>query len=89
MAELLSKCEPRSRKDHICDAYKIVIDHWNYGYPLTYTELRHIVMARKNKGLIKKGDIYLKQNIKDGNIYTFRAIPEMYNICVKYDMFYD
>lgn len=80
---------PVARKDHLCDAcewFKYDIDNL-YG-ELTFSEWRTIVKAKHNDWKVKKGQKYIKQaNIQDGEIRTFKAIPEIHAICIKHDLY--
>lgn len=63
-----------------------------FSYPgrsrMTFSELRKIVEARKTDFTIHKGEKYLCQVLVDGSDkWTFRAIPEMHKICLKYDLY--
>jgi len=56
----------------------------------TFAERRQIVIARRNGWRIKKGEKYVKQFTKCcGDIGTFRAIPAIHAICVKYKIYQD
>ena len=87
--EILSETKPKARKDYNCMACE-----WfnNSGYiaeeELTKEELAAYKKAEDSNFEIKKGEEYIRQNNKyDGEIYTFRAIPEMHEICIKYDLY--
>lgn len=55
---------------------------------LTFAERRQIVKARRNGWLIKAGEQYVKQAIKDcGDFGSFVAIPALHEICLKYDLY--
>lgn len=88
--EALSETQPFAKKEHDCDACE-----WlnNSGYTneedLTPDEWKSYQLAKSNGFKIKKGESYIRQNNKfDGEIYTFKAIPAIHDICIKYD-FYD
>jgi hypothetical protein len=86
MPELISQTKPKARKSYNCEASQfLTIDGLPLG--LTFKELRAVVTARKNIWKILKGEIYLRQCCKDGDVYTFRAIPEIHEICIKYDIY--
>lgn len=87
--EILSETTPVANKDHECDACE-----WlnNSGYAnegdLTEGEWKDYQLAESNGFKVKKGEKYVKQNNKfDGDIYTFKAIPAIHNICLKYDLY--
>lgn len=88
MIEVLSESTPKARKDHDCMACEFILNNGVDGMGFTRTELRVISKARKNGWKILKGDVYMRQNNKfDGELYTFKAIPEIAEICFKYDLF--
>lgn len=78
-----------SRKDSECQACEWINNSMSkWGNPFTFTEWRAIVKARLNKWIIKKGDPYLLQvNVNSDGLYTFKAIPEIHAICIKYDIY--
>lgn len=87
--EILSESLPKARKDHECMACE-----WlnNSGYAtkedLTKDEWLAYQLAESNKWTIKKGQKYIRQNNKyDGRVYSFTAIPEIHEICLKYDLY--
>ena len=81
---LLSESMPIARKEHNCNACDFAFEDIT-GY--TFDELRSLVTARRNKYKILKGQKYVKQNIKDTDgIRMYKAIPEIHDICVKYDL---
>lgn len=87
MIEVLSDSTPKARKEYDCMACDWINESWGY-YNFTFSELRKIVNARKNGYKIKKGEVYINQrNIFDARFYTFRAIPEMHEICLKYNIY--
>jgi hypothetical protein len=83
---VLSESEPIARKQHNCSACEFILDCGVHGFGYTFAELRLIAKAKRNNYKIVKGQKYLKQNnVCDGEIYTFKAIPEMHELCLKYD----
>lgn len=78
---------PIAKKDYDCDACEWLsasIGDFN----MTYQEAKQYIKAKRNGFMIKKGQLYKKQFMKaDGEVYTFRAIPEIHNICLKYDLY--
>ncbi len=88
MIELLSESNPKARKDDNCMACDWIINTDLQDIPLTFADLRLIVKAGRSGWKIRKGDMYLKQPVKfEGEIRTFRAIPEIHDICIKYDLY--
>lgn len=84
-----------ARKDHNCMACDWFYNGFDWLSHLSFSDRRAIAKAKriadKNNGMIKKGERYAYQNIKgcDGELYTFRAIPEVLEICQKHDLFSD
>jgi len=53
-----------------------------------WTEKRAIIKARRNNWKIQPGQRYIRQAVVwEGRLGTFKAIPEMHDICVKYDLY--
>ena len=89
MDTLLTNKKPKARKVYHCMAWDWLEQAWPLGEHLTFSEMREVVKAKRNKYRIKKGEQYLYQTgIQDGDLVTFRAIPAIHDICIKYD-FYD
>ena len=89
MIEVISETTPKARKEYDCEACD-----WfgetaiNSQGEFSVSELRIIALAKRHKGKIQKGDKYLKQvNKYEGSVYTFRAIPEMHKLCLKYGLY--
>ena len=83
---ILSESEPVARKDHNCMASDFILNQGVSGFGYSFSELRIIAKAKKNGYKIIKGQKYIKQNnIQCGDIYTFKAIPEMHEICLNHD----
>ena len=88
MITVLSESMPKARKTHRCMASEIILGSGINGFGYSFSDLRIIVAAKKNKFKIVKGQHYLRQNNKcDGDIYTFKAIPEMHQICLDHDLY--
>ncbi len=89
MSIILSKSTPVARKAHHCDALQYVLADYEDGM-YTYAELRQIVKAKRQRGMILPGQRYLRiVQIYDGDFGVFRAIPEIDDICCKYDLYFD
>lgn len=78
-----------SQKDRECQACEWIsnsIDKW--GNPFTFAEWRAIVKAWRSNWMIRKGEPYVLQVLKNSDdFWTFKAIPEIHAICLKYDIY--
>lgn len=91
MIETLKQTMLKARKNHDCMACEWINNAGVplRGYTFTFSEWRALINARENNWQIQKGDLYLNQrNIDCGDIFTFKAIPAIHDICIKYD-YYD
>ena len=89
MANLIRTDTPIARKAYHCDACEYVRESVNQGF-FTLSEYRQIVKAKRQGWSIKAGQQYIKQIQADqGDIITYRAIPEMDMLCHKYDLWPD
>jgi len=82
----------KAKKDYICDACDSLCDYLFESEITGFTiaEYRAIVRAKRNRFMIKKGQEYLRQaNVCGGDFMVFRAIPEIHDICLKYDIYQD
>ena len=87
MCDLISASTPTARKDHGCMAYDWIDNCFDLE-DLTPDEQHNFLQAKGNKGMIKKGTKYIRQCLNDGGrLFTFKAIPELHKICLKYDMY--
>jgi len=88
METLLTDKRPIAKKEYNCMACDWL---WNAGQLellLNSTELQQIEVAKSNSYKIQKGEQYVRQTgIQDGELITFIAIPEMHDICLKYDLY--
>ena len=88
MSELISERKPIARKDHDCMACEFIFSEGVNGFGYSFQELRIIAKAKKNMCKIKKGDKYINQTMRyEGELYTFKAIPEMHLICLNHDLY--
>lgn len=89
MARLIAQTEHVARKEHYCMASDFINEGGNLrGYTFTFSEWRAIIKARDNNWKIIPGQKYLKQFVSyEGSAYTFKAIPEIHAICLKYDYY--
>ena len=87
---IIHESNPRARRNYSCDACNFL---FNLNFPseigLTFSECRAVIKARKSGYRILKGERYIRQFNGDNsrNVWTFRAIPEIHNICAKYDLY--
>jgi len=88
--ELIKEANPKARKNHDCDACHWVLHEGINRMGYTRPELRVLSKARKSNWQILKGDKYLRQLNRDiGDLVTFKAIPEVHKICLKYNLYPD
>lgn len=89
MSVLISESRPIARKPHRCGAYEWIMETYEDG-SFTYQELRQIAKVRRNKGMIMPGQKYIRQaQIYEGDFCVFKALPDMDEICRKYDIYPD
>jgi hypothetical protein len=93
MCFLIHHQEPIAQKDYSCDAIEIIEQSGGLGYAasqlgFSYAELRVLVRARRDEWKIKKGQVYIRQRVTDGgDIWTFRARPEIHEICLRHNLY--
>ena len=81
---------PKARK-----AYRCMASDWIVNGDLseifrccTWDEKKDIIRARRNNWMIQPGQKYLRQAmVWEGRMGTFKAIPEMHDICIEYDLY--
>lgn len=78
-----------ARKDYECHACKAFTTWGDIDdYELTDEENIIFKMARADDFKIKKGQKYVRQVFDSGDqLITYRAIPEIHQIAIKYKMF--
>lgn len=85
--EVETTSEPIARKNYRCDACDWIHDSINQGI-FSFAEYRLIAKARRDNWQIKKDQRYLKVSGKwDGDWSTFRARPEMHDLCVEHEIY--
>ena len=80
----------KARKQYDCMACEWLdsMPRYELGEFLSYREARAFVRAREKKFKILKGEKYIHQTRKfEGQLYSFRAIPEIHEICLKYEIY--
>lgn len=84
-AEVISDTKHIARKDYYDDSTDYVqqyLSDVSRDTKLTFTELRAVANLKANGWRIKKGQLYFKQVGKfDGDLYTYRTLPVMAEIC--------
>ena len=90
MVTVIHESTPTARKAYRCDACEWIENYINDGVTFTIADYRRIVKARRNGWMIQPGQRYIRQFNTDGNeAWTFRAIPEIAELCVKYELYDD
>ena len=88
MITVLKETNPVARNDYYCMASLFIRDCGRPDYFDCIKDYRDYIKAKENGFKIKKGDKYLYQaNVAYGDFYTFKAIPDMHRICLKYDLY--
>lgn len=88
MITVIRDARPIAKKDYSCDACDYILKNGIDGNNYPISELRKIVKAKMNGYKILKGERYVMQvNKLDGDFYVFRAIPEMHELCLKYELY--
>ena len=81
---------PKSRQDYECQACDWIMNAGMSEEDCTPEEWKLIKIAEVEKWRIKKGATYTKCTGKwNGEFTTFRARPEIDEICQKYDIYTD
>lgn len=90
MPRLIKETRPKARKVHRCQAFEILQDLYPLDMPdwWTHNEWECLKEARRVYGKISPGETYVRQTCElYGDIYTFKAKPELHAICLKYDLY--
>jgi hypothetical protein len=94
MSRIISSSEPVARKNYGCDACIWISESDLYRDPwfmadLNFAEKRAIAKAHLNGWRIMKGEKHLQSTIVscDGDLVSWRAIPEIHAICEKYELY--
>lgn len=87
MCTLLQEKKHVARKPYECQACYWIREAGNWGW-LSFAERRIVVKAKQNGWKIQPGETYIYQFLVEGSErWSFRAIPEMHEICEKYDLY--
>lgn len=90
MIEIIYESTPSAKKNYNCHACYFLFedDWWREKIKMTFSEYRAIIIAKRHKYKILKGERYIRQfNKKFGDTWTFRAIPAIHEICCKYKIY--
>ena len=92
MATLLRESKHIAKKTYGCDACcwldNFSIQDFLAHCQPTYGELRTVAKARRNCWRILPGQEYITRvSVSGGELYVFRAIPEIDAICHKYEIY--
>ncbi len=89
MLQLIRESNPVAKKAYNCVACEYIREFLNQGY-FTISDYRKIVKAKRQGWKIQPGQRYVKQVQVDGReLITYRAIPEMDELCNLYDLWPD
>jgi hypothetical protein len=89
MIEVIYDSKQKARKDYRDDSAEFVRDGLDYLKEMaTFSELRAIARLKANNWKILKGQVYTRQvNKVDGDVYTFRSLPEIAALCHKHQLY--
>lgn len=90
MKKLIHEHFPVSRKEHHCMASDWLCNDLSFYWDeMLFHEKRSLIRAKNNNFKIKPGQVYVKQFIKNSDdvVFTFKAIPELHQICVRLDIY--
>lgn len=90
MITILQQSQRKAAKNYHCDACSFLFNEDISDLKLTFSEKLAVVRARNNGYKIMKGESYIYQFNRDDNgreAWTYRAIPEIHEICIKYELF--
>ncbi len=78
----------KARKEYYCMAWPWLENGVESLEGFSFAEKRAIVLAKRARGKIKKGDTYLYQSLSvEGTVQTFRAIPAIHQICINHELY--
>ena len=92
MSRIIRTSYPIANKEHECMASVWLTECGESPSYLgmTISETKHWVKARQNRYKIIKGQKYLNTvQVWDGEFGVFKAIPEIHELCLKYDLYGD
>lgn len=93
--DLIKNLKPKARKSYDCMACEWLLSQTTSDlrrlfdeFRFTFTEKRQIINAYNNNYKIIKGQYYIRQTLVDNGQFTqFMAIPEIHEICCKYEIY--
>ncbi len=89
-AEVLHQSITKARKQYDCDLAWFIYDIEFSHCKMSFSELRILAEYKINNKKIMKGDIYIRQfNKKDGDVFTFRAKKDVWDLLNKYDLLFE
>lgn len=90
MIQVLSETKRKAIKDHYCNAGLFIRDelHWiRKDIKMTFSEWRAIANLKSNNWKIIKGQQYTDSRLKYDDVYTFKSLDSIHNICIKYELY--
>ena len=85
---IISESTPIARKEHECNACLFLTGDIQPNYFDCIQDYRDYINARNNNFKIVKGQKYIRQAmVCDGDFHCAKSIPEIHQICIKYDLY--
>jgi hypothetical protein len=79
-----------ARKEHYCNASEFLTEGSYREMKLTFSEWRSVAIAKAKGWKVLKGEPYVRQrNTYSGDIWVYKAIPAIHEICIKQGVFDD
>ncbi len=73
---------PKAQKEYDCDACRVIQNFGLNDSELTFSEYRSYIKAKRNQFKIAIGQKYVRcHGFYDGEPHTFRAIPDLDEVC--------
>lgn len=90
MGNIISIKKRKARKTYECNACLFLTQSELDEIKMTFSEYRAIVRAKWNDWKIVPGQVYERvTDVHEGQIGQFCQIPEINQICIKYDLYPD
>lgn len=84
----------KARKTYGCNGCEAIHQYGSFQqfcdeFKPSFSEMRMLVRVKKNGFKIHPGQPYIKQFNSDGYglVWTYRSIPEIHNLCIKYKLY--